>query len=49
VKRIMVDGFVKRVLKKDVLYLMVVNLPSEEEMRAARVVSDNATKESKDA
>ncbi|KAE8449808.1 hypothetical protein EG329_007284 [Mollisiaceae sp. DMI_Dod_QoI] len=29
------EGLVKKILKKDVLYLMIVNLPSEEELRAA--------------
>jgi hypothetical protein len=29
---------VKRMLKKDVLYLMVVNLPSEEEIRLGREI-----------
>lgn len=30
------EGLVKRMLKKDVLYLMIVNLPSEEELQAGR-------------
>ncbi|KUJ17980.1 uncharacterized protein LY89DRAFT_683942 [Mollisia scopiformis] len=29
------DGLVKKILKKDVLYLMIVNLPSDEELQAA--------------
>ncbi|CZR53392.1 uncharacterized protein PAC_03270 [Phialocephala subalpina] len=29
------EGIVKKILKKDVLYLMIVNLPSEEELEAA--------------
>lgn len=29
------DGFVKKILKKKVLYLMIVNLPSDEELQAA--------------
>jgi len=32
------EGMVKRMLKKDVLYLMVVNLPSEEEIRLGREI-----------
>lgn len=34
----MVVGGVKRVLKEDVMYLIIVNLPSEEELREARQV-----------
>jgi hypothetical protein len=30
------EGMVKRMLKKDVLYLMVVNLPSDEELQVGR-------------
>ena len=30
------QGLIKRVLQKDVLYLMIVNLPSQEEMNAVR-------------
>lgn len=48
VKRVRGEGFVKRVLKKDVLYLIIVNLPSEEEIREAGVVSGKAVKESEE-
>lgn len=34
------EGLVKRMLKKDVLYLMVCNLPSEEEARMGREAVD---------
>jgi hypothetical protein len=32
------EGMVKRMLKKDVLYLMIVNLPSEEEIKLGREI-----------
>jgi hypothetical protein len=30
------EGIVKRILKKDVLYLMIVNMPSEQELQAGK-------------
>lgn len=39
------EGIVRRTLKKDVLYLMIVNLPSEEEMRLARDAVDAEERE----
>jgi hypothetical protein len=38
------EGLVRRMLKKDVLYMMIVNLPSEEELQMGRavVVSEEA-------
>ncbi|RFU28762.1 hypothetical protein B7463_g7589, partial [Scytalidium lignicola] len=39
------QGLVKRVMKKDVLYLMIVNLPSEEELEAARRAAEEASRE----
>jgi hypothetical protein len=39
------EGLVKRMLKKDVLYLMIVNLPSEEELKIGREVVGNEERE----
>ncbi|KAH8801740.1 hypothetical protein F5884DRAFT_684961 [Xylogone sp. PMI_703] len=38
-------GLVKRVMQKDVLYLMIVNLPSEEELEVARRAAEEASRE----
>lgn len=40
-------GVVKRILKEDVMYLMIVNMPSEAELAEARVEMAKAEKEAK--
>lgn len=42
------EGMVKRMLKKDVLYLMVVNLPSEEEIGLGREIVEGEETEGKE-
>ena len=39
------EGLMKKVLKDNILYLMVVNMPSEEELQAAKVAVEEMKKE----